>query len=248
MADDLQQLCDVGQEQLSSMDYVRARATLEEAERLAWEDRDWDTLARLYMPLQEAHRQIRQRCGEGTVRLDLVPDEPGGGFSPDRVIGEYNHGQLLVAGWGTIQPALAVREIAWQRGLYVETFLGAAYPTDRGTAVAIVPLADAVLPGPTVRNWRQLASLLPARTVLYLRSELPAGARPGDAGTFSEVMAMWERLHAPFLAAADAMNEPQAKIEAYRGTIRVDYACELAHQKLARTASDLLHSRRGRAA
>ena len=54
--------------------------------------------------------------------------------------------------------------------------------------------------------------------------------------TYSEVMTMWEKLHSPFLAQADATAEPQRRIEAYRQTIRVDYACELAHQKLADAA------------
>ena len=44
---------------------------------------------------------------------------------------------------------------------------------------------------------------------------------------------------APFLAQADQTREPMQKIEAYRKTIEVDYACELAHQKLADTARHL---------
>jgi hypothetical protein len=49
-------------------------------------------------------------------------------------------------------------------------------------------------------------------------------------------MSLWERLHAPFLASADAEVDPMRKIEAYRRAIQVDYACELAHQKLADVA------------
>jgi hypothetical protein len=52
-------------------------------------------------------------------------------------------------------------------------------------------------------------------------------------------MAMWERLHAPFLAAADAESDPLRKMAAYRETIRVDAACELAHQKLSDVAKRL---------
>jgi hypothetical protein len=52
-------------------------------------------------------------------------------------------------------------------------------------------------------------------------------------------MALWERLHAPFLAAADMQVDPILRIEAYRKTIKVDYACELAHQKLSHLAKDL---------
>jgi hypothetical protein len=50
------------------------------------------------------------------------------------------------------------------------------------------------------------------------------------------VMAIWERLHAPFVAAADAQTDPILKMEGYRTAIRVDPACELAHQKLSDTA------------
>jgi hypothetical protein len=52
-------------------------------------------------------------------------------------------------------------------------------------------------------------------------------------------MAMWERLHAPFLAAADMQVDPVQQIEGYRRTIRVDYACELAHQKASTVARQL---------
>ena len=66
--------------------------------------------------------------------------------------------------------------------------------------------------------------------------ELPRGSRSGTFQTYGEVMAMWERLHAPFLTAADAETDPVQKMEGYRTTIRVDYACELAHQKLSDAA------------
>jgi hypothetical protein len=52
-------------------------------------------------------------------------------------------------------------------------------------------------------------------------------------------MALWERLHVPFLAAADAEANPLRKIAGYRQTIEVDYACELAHQHLADVAREL---------
>ena len=57
-------------------------------------------------------------------------------------------------------------------------------------------------------------------------------------------MALWERLYAPYLAAADAEVDPVAKMEGYRQTIRVDYACELAHQKLSDVAKALARQAR----
>jgi hypothetical protein len=237
---DLQDLCERGQEQLMRMEYLSAEQTLCSAERIANELSDFDTLGRLYLPLQEARRQRRQRCGEGVVRLDLLAVDADDRVDGQRIIQHYPHGQLLVAGWGSIQPALEVRQLQQERGLFVETFLGAVYPLgDAARAVVIVPLADVALPDATPRSIDELLAMLPAHSIVYGEGELPKGDRAGTWETYAEVMAMWERLHAPFLAQADMMRDPRQKIEAYRKTIRVDYACELAHQRLADTARNL---------
>jgi hypothetical protein len=212
----LQQLCERGQELLIATDYIGAERALVEAEAIAIRIEDFDTLSRLYMPLQEARRQRRQRCGEGIVELDLIGD-----LDPRQIIEKYPHGQLLVAGWGTIEPALIVRDLRQERGLYVETFLASASRGSRGLCLEVF-----ALPGE------------PASFSID-EQDLPRGEKPGDAQTFAIVMKMWERLHAPFLALADATVDPMQRIEAYRKTIRVDYACELAHQKLAHTAREM---------
>src|SRR4051812_8009067 len=93
----LQDLCELGQQQLVRTEYLAAEATLVEAERLATSLNDFDTLGRLYMPLQEARRQRRQRCGEGVVCLDLVSDGPDDRVEGRHVIENFSHGQLLVA-------------------------------------------------------------------------------------------------------------------------------------------------------
>jgi hypothetical protein len=59
-------------------------------------------------------------------------------------------------------------------------------------------------------------------------------------------MALWERLAAPFLAAADSSVDPIARVVGYRQTIRVDYACELAHQHLSDLAKTMDRQRRER--
>src|SRR5437868_14367495 len=105
--DDLQALCELGNEQLMRMDYIAAEPSLVRAEELALTSEDFETLARLYMQLQEARRQRRQRCGEGIVRLDLIargPDDHS--IDARESVEKYPQGQLLVAGWGSIQPAL----------------------------------------------------------------------------------------------------------------------------------------------
>ena len=246
-SDALQELCETGQDRLMRMDYLGAEAALVEAEGHAWAVRDWDTLARLYMPLQEARRQRRLRCGEGTVALDLIAEGPDDHVDGHRVVENFPHGQLLVAGWGSIEPALAVRRLQAEHGLFVETFLAAAYPVGAGRAVAIVPNEDVRLPDPSrPRSIDQLIAELPHHSIVMNADELPRGPQRGTPETYARVMALWERLHLPFLAAADACAEPVQRMGQYRRTIRVDYACELAHQNLSNVAREM--SRQARAA
>jgi hypothetical protein len=236
----LQELCQRGQELLTETDYLAAERVLVQAELAARKSGDWDTLARLYMPLQEARRQRRQRCGEGTVVLDLVSEGPHDELDGRHVVENYPHGQLLVAGWGSIRPALAVRQLQSEHGLFVETLLAAAYPiTGGGRAIAIVPTEDVALPPPDERPVDHLIPLLPPHSLLLPAATLPKGARKGTPATYAEVMALWEQLHLPFLAMADATTDPVQRIDAYRKAIRVDYAAELPHQRLSSTAHEL---------
>lgn len=237
---DLQTACAHGQELLETQDYIEAEKQLRSAEREALTRHDWDTLSRLYMPLQEARRQRRQRCGEGVVCLDLIADGPDDHIEAQHVIDNYPHGQLLVAGWGTIEPALEVRHLEPRYDLYVEVFLAAVYPISGGTrVVAIVPDAREILPDTRVRSIDILRKLLPKGSLLIPVNDLPRGPRRGNAQTFGEVQVMWESLHAPWLAAARLIPDPLPRIEAYRHVIEIDYACELAHQLLADTAREL---------
>ena len=239
-AEEIQRQCEVGQSLLMKMQYLDAEATLANVEHEAWAAQDWDALARLYMPLQEARRQRRQRCGEGIICLDLISQGPSDAIEPLHVPKNFPHGQLLVAGWGTSAPAQRVRALAAEHQLYLDTFLGAAYPTNEGIVVAIIPLAGDSLVPPEPRPIESLRALLPRHALLLRESELPRGSRSGTFQTYGQVMAIWERLHRPFLAEADAQDDPIRKMEGYRQTIAVDYACELAHQKLSDVARSML--------
>lgn len=129
-------------------------------------------------------------------------------------------------------------------GLYLETFLGAVYPLhDGGRAVAIIPLLGNPLPDAQPRTIQEIAQFLPPHSLIFRPEDFPEGAHKGSLQIYSRVMGLWERLHAPFLAAADAETDPIRKMELYRQTIQVDYACELAHQKLSDVAKNL--ARRG---
>ncbi len=245
MHGDLQALCDEGQQRLMQMDYLGAEAVLERAETVAAAARDFDTLGRLYFPLQEARRQRRQTCGEGIVRLDLWATGPDAQPEPAMIVEQYPHGQLLVAGWADLSPAVRVRELARERALYLETFLAAAYPiTEDGTrrVIAILPTAGTALPPPDAAlggNVESLLRRLPPFSIVLADDELPRGPQPGTSATFAVTMRLWEQLHLPHLNAARGTADPLRRIEAYRRTIQVDYACEKAHQWLAETALQL---------
>ena len=246
-ADSLQDLCQLGQSLLVDTDYLAAERALVQAEHLALASKDYDTLARLYMPLQEARRQRRQRCGEGTVALDLLAESATDHLTGRHVVDNFCHGQLLVAGWGSIEPALSVRRLQRDHDLYVETFLAAVYPLTGGArAVAIVPTEDTALPAPDERPIDHLLKLHPPHTIGLPADQRPRGPRKGTAATYAEVMSLWERLHLPFLAMADATPDPVQRIDAYRKTIRVDYAAELPHQKLSNTAHELAKAMKSR--
>ena len=239
-AADLQSLCETGQQQLMLMDYLAAEDTLVQAERGAVELGDFDTLSRLYMPLQEARRQRRQRCGEGTVHLHLVasgPDDPS--VNPEKLIEQYPQGQLLIAGWGTIAPAIQFRRLAWERRLYVETFLAAAYPSaEHGVVVAIVPLETAEMPPVKAYTLHELMGLVHPYSIMQTEEHRVPDVQQGDASTYAQTMRMWEQLHLSFVSDADHMSDSLRKMDAYRKAIAVDYACELAHQKLSAVARE----------
>ncbi len=192
---DLQSLCELGQEQLMRMEYLSAEETLIRAEQMAFAQRDFDTLGRLYMPLQEARRQRRQRCGEGVVRLDLIAHDPTDPPDGAHVVDKYPHGQLLVAGWGSIEPALKVRALQRQHGLYVETFLAAAYPVGGALAIALVPSDSVQLPDPTPRSIDELIRALPPHAIAFHENELPKGDQKGTWQTFAK-SEIWEWLNA----------------------------------------------------
>ncbi len=177
---DLQKLCEQGQLELMETRYLDAAVTFEMAEHHAWESRDFDTLSRLYLPLQETRRQIRQRCGEGAVQMHLLQMSADQPIDAAEVMHQYPTGQLLVGGWGTTRPAEQIRQKAREQKLYLESFLAAVYPVNDvlKPVVAISPAA-ASLPPVAGRSLDQLKSLLPQNSLLVHVEELPADAIVG---------------------------------------------------------------------
>lgn len=238
--DVVEELCARGQDELVHQHYLEAEQLLTDAERDALQLEDWDALSRLYMPLQEARRQRRQRTTEGIICLDLVSQGPDDQIEGRHVIENYPHGQLLVAGWGTIEPALQARKLRGRFKLFVDVFLAAKYPLiGGGHAVVIVPHEHVVLPDLSPRRLGEMPRLMPAHSIILREEDLPEGIHRDDTALSAMLQDWWQRLHLPFLQAARNTSDPRKRIAAYRKTIRVDYACELAHQELSLTAREL---------
>ena len=233
MPDSIQALCAQGQAHLVDTDYLAAERVLVQAEAIAWEQQDWDALARLYMPLQEARRQRRQRALDGaffhTVWLDPAQLPT---LNP-----QTKHGEFIVAGESTIAPAIALRKMATESARYADFFLAAAYQVGEEHVVLIVP-NDVIAVPASVNSIDTLLRRAPPHSVTIPYKDLPANADAGDETSGAFTMELWERLHRPFLAAADSISDPIRRMQAYRETIAVDYGCELAHQKLAATAQE----------
>src|ERR1700722_11881215 len=118
----IQELCEIGQTQLMRMEYWEAELTLVQAEAIALKTEDYDALARLYMPLQEARRQRRQKCLEGPVRA-IVAGNAADVISPEKLLRDFKQGTLFIAGWDSTRPALQVREAIASFRLYVDVFV-----------------------------------------------------------------------------------------------------------------------------
>lgn len=97
MSDAMHNAWDLGQRQLAAGNYVAARDALASAEAAACEARDAASLARIYLPLLEARRQIRYLAAEG--RIEILPTEIL--TSADRGIQE----RLLIADQSVAAPA-----------------------------------------------------------------------------------------------------------------------------------------------
>lgn len=245
MADDVQALCELGQSHLIETEYWQAERSLERAEAIAYASRDWDTLARVYMPLQEARRQRRQLSGEGVIDLSShIARSADVALDAEAIVSSTKHGQLLVAGFGTIAPAVALRKIARERMLYLDVFLAAAYPVSGGIGVLIVPRDDIALPAPGTYSPDDLIRRAPPHSILLSADQLPPPQKRGDTKTFAYTMDLFEQLHRPFLAMADAAQDLEQKIGLYKQTIEVDYAAEFAHQRLSNVARELARQRR----
>ena len=115
----IDQIMERASERLLAMDYLECERLCLEALAQARAARDFERLARILLPLQEARRQRRQIAMDSGV---TVLGEPR--LAPDEIASRHGRGALLL-----LSPPYergdeqAIRSVARQRGLMVEVLL-----------------------------------------------------------------------------------------------------------------------------
>ena len=104
---------------LAKMEYLRCEKLCLEGLKLARDEKDYDTYARILMPLQEARRQRRQAAEDAGVFLVT-----GEKLSAEGILDAYPEGCLILqSDTYTEEDLHAVRELACEKGLLVEVLL-----------------------------------------------------------------------------------------------------------------------------
>ncbi|MHB1155960.1 MAG: hypothetical protein ACYC26_03870 [Phycisphaerales bacterium] len=105
-------------ESLAGMRYLECERFCQRAIALARQAGDMDRLARIVMPLEEARRQRRQTAEDAGVTVLAEK------LSPGEIVQRHPRGCLmLLAPPFDANDVAAVRELAVQRGLFIETLL-----------------------------------------------------------------------------------------------------------------------------
>jgi hypothetical protein len=236
-----------GERLLAAGRYVAACGLLEQAAGMAWRAGEAGTLARVYLPLLEARRQIRLQAAEGRIIVDN--GSKGAGL---RELEEAGAGTLLVAGndaralrlAGTVEMAARRARRCYEvlllvrRGHQVrlvsphDPTFAAGLPV-RWTREAGAALADAAA--------RELVVPLPPAGIYDGRvAGLGALAREALLVAWEALALGWQSRHA---LRADA--GPWEELAWLRGALRIDPACEAAAMRLIAVAEGVARGGEG---
>ena len=242
---------DVGERHLAAGRYVAAQRMLEAAERGAWEARDWVRLARIYLPLLEARRQIRQNAAEGTIVITSVGDR-GRMRGVVRAFAKEEAGTLLLdvarAEVG-VRWAREVRYAALRTGHLIEAML----LLRQGGEVRMVSPGDAEFAAGLSVEWTaDEGRMIGVSTERGLVVPLPAAGRYGSAGRGSglhavareSLIAGWEALALKWQARHTVRAEAEEELGWLRRALEVDPACEPVAMRLMALAEAV--GRRGK--
>jgi hypothetical protein len=231
-----------GQRHLVAGRYVAARSDLQAAEAIAWREKDFRSLARLYLPLLEARRQIRYNAAEGAV----VICPPGlSQTAEQRALRNFlraDSGTILLGCAAGCGPAGACRlaESVQYASRRTGRWLEALLLIDHGGEVRLSTQADPTFAAGLPVEWTSDPKrMIGASTDGHLIVPLPpAGTyRAGDplhAVARESLIVAWEALALKWQHRHPLRKnaQPWDEIAWLRRALRIDPACEPISMRL----------------
>jgi hypothetical protein len=241
-ADFAQRLWDSGQGLLAAGRYVAARRELEAAERQAFRKRDAALLARIYLPLLEAARQIRQFCCDGIIAMTPANTQDHraalrevfkvGGVWLDIQAAGMNHAPAL--SMPTDVPVESLRIVEqrqhWQITTHWRKNLHAPQPRPKGIAVLWTRDAEKFI-APAQPDTR--VAILPMPGVYHPGNPRHAQARETLLLTFEALALNWLARHSESAGG-------WAELSILRQARKIDPACEPVLMRMMAVAQGLI--------
>ena len=220
-----QRLWDSGQRLLAIGRYMAARRELEAAEQQAWRRRDAALLSRIYLPLLETCRQVRQQAASALI---LIADFDE--FSKRKIqpLIDFGQGTLICSGRAALPICHRFTFFARQKGLSIETLL--IQKTSSGTHVCS-PGAPQYSAGLRIIWSPDFSRLIDPEPPEKLIVPLPPpgiyepGA-PGQSLARESLLLAWEALalkHIPANIGSTGLWQQMDVLRSIRG---IDPACE----------------------
>jgi len=238
-------LWNLGQDHLVAGRYVAARRALESAEALAWRAADPQSLARIYLPLLEARRQIRYNAGDGLILITSPTDSPAAQKkSLDQFLAAPAGTVLFTtpATAGAIRRVIAVVENINRRarrtGQWFEALLLLTKNKERRLTTAADPFFAAGLPvidspAPLAASTDPHLQIPLPPAGLYSTGPEQVAARESLLIAWEALALKWQHRHAPPTKTA------WQELAWLRKTLRVDPACEPVTMRLIALAESL---------
>lgn len=224
----VERLWDLGQRHLAAGRYVSARRHLEAAEQILWRKRDVAALARIYLPLLETRRQLRQLAVDGVIVI-------GDGRAAGKILLSATSGVLvssdaaavtgaLIASRRTGRPYDALRMVRDRKNRYVAS---AVDPVAAAGLRVVRAESEKDVVDPEIRP--EMTIQLPASGVYKPGTALHALARESLLVAWEALALKWQSRHA-------APAEPWAELAHCREALRMDPACEPITMRLMAVA------------
>ncbi len=223
----LDRLWNSGQQHLVLGRYIAARRDLEAAEAVAWRQRDPLSLARIYLPLLEARRQIRQNATDGVI----VIAHPHDSRAEHQLFSDFTKasaGTLLVVSPHAGKLAGSITYAAQRTGACLDTLLllehaqhtricspadphfaaglDVRFTTTPTDMIAPDVLTDAIIPLPPVGTY--------------------ISGHPLHAVARESLVVAWEALALKWQARHPARAQPWEELAWLRLALRIDPAAE----------------------